>query len=79
MRLQKLHDVLANAGDPDAGKNAEVFAELFQCIDDRSLSLIRRDDMDNGKRAPEILREPDLGKSKPKIISLYTKLTTLSK
>src|SRR6218665_1262650 len=65
--------------DPDAEKNAEAFAELIQCLDDRSLSLVKRNARDNGKKALEIMREHYLGKSKPKIISLYTELTTLSK
>src|SRR6218665_3205982 len=77
MRLQKLH-VFVSEEDPDPEKNAEAFAELIQCLDDRSLSLVMRDARDNGKKALEILREHYLGKSKPKIISLYTELTTLS-
>src|SRR6218665_360758 len=79
MRLQKLHNVFVSEEDPDAEKNAEAFAELIQCLDDRSLSLVIRDAKDNGKKALKILREHYLGKSKPKIISLYTELTTLSK
>ena len=79
MRLQKLHNVFVSEENPDVEKNAEAFAELIQCLDDRSLSLVIRDAKDNGKKALEILREHYLGKSKPKIISLYTELTTLSK
>src|SRR6218665_1147944 len=79
MRLQKLHNVFVNEEDPRAEKNAEAFAELIQCLDDRSLSLVIRDARDIGKIALDILREHYLGKSKPTIISLYTELTTLSK
>ena len=49
-----------------------------ECLDDRSLSPVIRDAKDNGKKALEILREHYFGKSKPKIISLYTELTILS-
>ena len=47
MRLQKLHDVIVpvegETEPPNAEKNAEAFAELIQCLDDRSLSLVIRD------------------------------------
>jgi len=81
MRLQKLHTVFMPVDNepPSLEKNAEAFAELIQCLDDRSLSLVIRDAMDDGKKALQILREYYLGKSKPKVIALYTELTTLSK
>ena len=78
LRLRKLHDVLAQ-DSPDAEKNANVFAELVQCLDDRSLTLIFRDAKDDGKKSLEILRQHYLGQSKPRIISLYTELTSISK
>ena len=37
LRLRKLLDVIEKDGYPDAEKNAEVFAELVQLLDDRSL------------------------------------------
>ena len=77
LRIQKLHGVLS-AGTPDPDKNARVYAELVQLLDDTSLSLVIRDAKDDGKKALEILREHYLGTSKPRIISLYTELTTLS-
>ena len=76
LRLQKLYDVLTS-DSPDAEKNANIFAELVQLLDDRSLSLVMRDAVDDGKNALKILREHYLGTSKPRIISLYTELTTL--
>ena len=76
LKLNKLIDVINN-DNPDADKNADVFAELVQCLDDRSLTLIARDAKDDGKKAIKILREHYLGKSKPRIISLYTELATL--
>ena len=86
MRLQKLHKVIlpvSEGGTPeadlDAEKNAEAFAELVQCLDDRSLSLVLRDARDKGREALKILREHYLSKRKPRIIALYTELTSLKK
>jgi len=76
LRLRKLLDVVT-AEEPDVGKNAEVFAELVQCLDDRSISLIIRDAKDNGKKSLDTLREHYLGRSKPRIIALYNQLTSL--
>ena len=83
MRLQKLHEVIdppaSDTSPADVSKNAEAFAELIQFLDDRSLSLVMRDAKDDGRKALKILREHYLSKGKPKIISLYTELTTLQK
>ena len=76
LRLQNLHDVLT-ATSPDTDENASVYAELVQLLDDTSLSLVMREAKDDGKKALAILREHYLGTSKPRIISLYTELTTL--
>ena len=76
LRLQKLHDVLT-ATTPDAEKNARVYAELVQLLDDTSLSLVMREAKDNGQKAMRILREYYMGTSKPRIISLYAELTSL--
>eukprot|EP00794_Sanderia_malayensis_P008499 gene8499-9408_t len=64
---------------PDAEKNTDIYAELIQLLDDRSLALVMRDAKDNGKKALTILREHYLSQGKPKVIALYTELTTLSK
>ena len=45
MRIQKLYDVFVPSRDEeglDEARNATAFAELVQCLDDRSLSLIIR-------------------------------------
>ena len=76
MRLRGLIDIFST-DSVDAGKNAEAFAELLQCLDDKSLSLIIRDPRDNGKAALKILRDHYLPKGKPRIITLYTELTSL--
>lgn len=65
--------------EPDETKNADVYAELIQVLDDRSLALVMRDAKDDGKKAIGILREHYMSSGKPKVISLYTELTTLSK
>lgn len=59
----------------DAKKNAGAYAELILLLDDKSLSLVMRD----GRKALEILREYYAGRGKPRIISLYTMLTSLQK
>ena len=64
---------------PDAGKNADVYAELIQLIDDRSLALIMRDAKENGKKALQILKEHYISQGKPKVIAMCTELTTLEK
>ena len=52
MRLQKLKDtILPSETPPDVGKNEEAFAELIQFLDDRSLSLVMRDAVDDGRKA----------------------------
>ena len=40
LRLRKLLDVIEKDDNPDAEKNAEMFAELVRLLDDKSLSLI---------------------------------------
>lgn len=79
LRLKKLISVLeANeASEVPAERNAELFAELVQLLDDKSISLVMRDAKDNGREAMKILRDYYLGSSKPRIIALYTELTSL--
>ena len=82
MRLQKLHEVIVpKEGEeetaPEAVKNGDAFAELVQYLDDRSLSLVMRDAVNDGRKALKILRAHYIGTGKPRIIALYTELTTL--
>ena len=83
MRLQKLYDVFvrleSEKDPPDEGRQADAFAELVQCLDDRGLSLVIRDARDDGRKALEILRQHYQGKGKPRVIALYTELTSLMK
>ncbi|XP_006826135.1 uncharacterized protein LOC102800653 [Saccoglossus kowalevskii] len=81
MRLQKLDEVIAPAQDgaeePEAGKNKDAYAELVQCLDDKSLSLVIREAHNDGRKALKVLREHYVGQSKPRVIALYNELTTL--
>ena len=60
-------------------KDKPMLSELVQCLDDRSLSLVIRDARDDGRKALEILRQHYQGKGKPRVIALYTELTSLKK
>jgi len=53
MRLQKLKDTILPPPDTevDSTKNEEAFPELIQFLDDKSLSFVMRDAMDDGKKA----------------------------
>ena len=77
MRIKKMYGVFLGAEEPTEANNALAFAQLIQYLDDRSLNLIMRDAPDNGRKALKILREHYLGKGKPRIIYLYTQLTSL--
>ena len=61
MRLQKLYNIFVPTEDattePTASKKADAFAELVQCLDDRSLSLVIREARDDGRRALQVLRQ----------------------
>ena len=83
MRSLDLYKTLVPAegddADPDTEKNAKAFGEMATYLDDRSLSLVLRDAKDDGRKALQILRTHYQGRSKPRVISLYTELTTLRK
>ena len=82
MQLQKLKDTITVAEDTeiDAAKNEEVFMELIQFLDDKSLALIMRDAQDDGSKALKILKTPHYsGTDKLRVISLSTELTSLVK
>lgn len=65
----------ALAADPE--KNADYYAQLVNALDDKSLSLIRHEAAEDGRKALKILREHYSGKNKPRILNLYTSLTTI--
>ena len=84
--LQKLHNIVLETNgalqsvEPTADftdKNAEVFATLVQLLDDKSIILIMRDAKNNGWKSLKILRDHYIGRSKPRIISMWCELTSL--
>ncbi|XP_028310197.1 uncharacterized protein LOC114467885 [Gouania willdenowi] len=87
LRLLSLKSTIINeapsddeeGAEADAEKNEDAYAELIQVLDDKSLSLVMRDATDDGRKALKILREHYAGKGKPRVISLYTELTSLQK
>ena len=75
MKLQKLCEIIDPRPDANVDLTGEevvknAFAELIQCLDDRSLALIMREAKDDGRKARHILRDHYLGRSKPIIIGL---------
>ena len=68
-----------NGDETDTEKNEEAYNEMRQFLDDKILSLIMSEASDNGRKALRILHDYFAGKGKPRIISLYTELTSLNK
>ena len=81
MKLRKLKaTILAPEFEKvDENKNEEAYAELIQCLDEKSFSLVMRDAADDRRKALTILRDHYAGVGKPRVISLYTELTSLVK
>ena len=84
LRIQHLHQIILSPTDQSddmdiVEKNATVFAELIQYLDDKSLSLVIRDARDDGRKALTILKEHYFSKGKLKVNSLYTDLTSLTR
>ena len=82
LKIRKLkHVLIAKEGEAEisADDKETAFAELIQFLDERSISLIMRDALNDGRKAFQILKEHYAGSGKPRIISLYTQLTSLKK
>lgn len=89
MELRSLREVIledpqiptddAEALAEDEAKNGEAYAELVQCLDNKSLSLIIRNAKCDERKALGILREHYAGKDKPRVVSLYCELSSLQK
>lgn len=79
MRQMGLKGTILSTGDIDKEKNEECYAELIQFLDDKSLSLVMREATDDGRKALKILRSHYASQGKPRIIALYTELTSLKK
>ena len=63
----------------DPVKQELAFAQMIQFLDNKSLGIIMRDAKDNGRKALKLLRDHYAGSSKPRIITMYTELTSLKK
>ena len=61
-----------NRVETDEERNEEAYTKSIQFLDDKSLSLIMKETL-------RMLCDNYAGNGKPRIISLYTKLTTLKK
>ena len=79
MKIRKLKHVLVGEEEVSADDNENAFAELIQFLDERSISLIMREARDDGRKAFQLLRDHYAGTGKPRIIALYTQLTSLKK
>ena len=84
LRLRSLEKFLTPRSDASEisvadyeSKNNDIYAELLQCLDDKSVALIMRDAKNKGREALEILQEHYAGHSKPKIVGLYVNLANL--
>ena len=78
MKIRKLKHVLVGEEEVSADDNENAFAELIQFLDERSISLIMREARDDGRKAFQLLRDHYAGTGKPRIIALYTQLTSLT-
>ena len=80
LKIKKLKDIVTSTDDTvDEDKNEEVYAELIQLIDKKSLALIMRSAKNKGREAMKVLRGHYAGKGKPRVIALYTELASLRK
>ncbi len=77
LKLKKT--IMPSEEEADEEKNEECYAELIQLLDDTSLSLVMRDAAGDGRKALKILRDHYASQGKPRIIALYTELTSLEK
>ena len=75
-----LYTIAARFDDKiNPNKNAEAFGQYFHYLDDRNLLLIIRDTNNDDRKDFKSLREHYLLPGKPRIIVLYTELTSLQK
>ena len=69
--------ILPSEEPPDEANNEERYVELIQFLDNKGLSLVMRDAANDSRRALKILWEHYASQSNPRIITLYTELTSL--
>jgi hypothetical protein len=64
--------------DDYADKNRRAYAELVQVLDEKSLMLIMNDNENDGRNAFKTLKSHYDSTEKPRVLTLYEQLTTLS-
>ena len=78
LRLMGLKEAIVSTEENvDEEKNEECYAELIQFLDDKSLSLVMREATE--RKALQILQSHYASQGKPRIIALYTEVTSLQK
>ena len=78
MALQGLKEtILPSSTTVDSTKNERAYAELVMLLDEKSLSMIMTDAIDDGRKALEILRDHYKGTGKPMILTLYNNLCNM--
>lgn len=85
-KLKKLKNVILPASessigdfDVDPEEDETAFSELIQFLDRRSLGLVQRDGVNSGRKSLAILRNHYAGSGKPRVMVLYTQLSSLVK
>ena len=80
LRLMGLKETMVSTEENiDDEKNEECYAKCIQFLDDKSLSLVMQEATDDGRKALHILQSHYASQGKPRIIALYTELTSLQK
>ena len=78
MNLQGLKKVIlpstCTEGNQDTEENEKAYSELVMLRDEKSLSMIMTDAIEDGRKALSILRDHYRGSSKLRILTLYTNL-----
>ena len=66
-----------NEFEVDPEKDETAFSELIQFLDKRSLGLVCRDGVNSGRKSLKILHAHYAGCGKPRVMVLYTQLSSL--
>ena len=70
-------NLIGDEGDDE--RKEDAIGEHVQFLDDKSLLLIMKEAVDNGRKTLKVIRGHYSGKGKPRVILLYTQLTILKK
>ena len=80
-KCKDAYDVITSSTAPtatNAEDNKMAFSELAQVIDDKSLQLIMHDAKNDGYKALQTLRNQYASVESPRILTLYSELTTIT-